>query len=117
MLARVVKRIEGTSDTWQLLRRDLFGEPYYYRLLSDCVLDVGHKSAQSALHAIVRVSSAGVASRSERCAASFVMGAASRRMRFTRKSSVERIDIVDISKEVFSSGRFLCRNQLLQSAA
>jgi hypothetical protein len=35
VLARVAKRIEGTSDTWQLLRRDLFGEPYYYRLLSD----------------------------------------------------------------------------------
>jgi spermidine synthase len=35
LLAHVVKRIEGTSDTWQLLRRDLFGEPYYYRLLSN----------------------------------------------------------------------------------
>src|SRR5207249_7312665 len=35
VLARVVKRIEGTSDTWQLLRRDLLGEPYYYRLLCD----------------------------------------------------------------------------------
>jgi spermidine synthase len=34
-LARVVKRIEGTSDTLQLLRRDLFGEPYYYRLLTN----------------------------------------------------------------------------------
>ncbi|MGB9473939.1 MAG: hypothetical protein WCE87_02595 [Candidatus Udaeobacter sp.] len=33
LLARTVKRIEGTSDTWQLLRRDLAGEPYYYRLL------------------------------------------------------------------------------------
>jgi spermidine synthase len=33
LLARAVKRIEGTSDTWQLLRRDLAGEPYYYRLL------------------------------------------------------------------------------------
>src|SRR5438477_8389682 len=32
--AHVVKRIEGTSDTLQLLRRDLFGEPYYYRLLT-----------------------------------------------------------------------------------
>src|SRR5438876_8244255 len=28
VLAHVVKRIEGTSDTWQLMRRDLFGEPY-----------------------------------------------------------------------------------------
>jgi spermidine synthase len=35
MLAHVVKRIEGTSDTLQLLRRDLFGEPYYYRLLTN----------------------------------------------------------------------------------
>jgi predicted membrane-bound spermidine synthase len=33
--AHVVKRIEGTSDTLQLLRRDLFGEPYYYRLLTN----------------------------------------------------------------------------------
>jgi spermidine synthase len=32
-LAHTVKRIEGTSDTWQLLRRDFAGEPYYYRLL------------------------------------------------------------------------------------
>ena len=35
VLAHVVKRIEGTSDTYQLLRRDLFGEPYYYRLLTN----------------------------------------------------------------------------------
>jgi spermidine synthase len=35
VVAHVVKRIEGTSDTWQLLRRDLFGEPYYYRLLTN----------------------------------------------------------------------------------
>src|SRR5439155_1024669 len=35
VLAHVVKRIEGTSDTLQLLRRDLFGEPYYYRLLTN----------------------------------------------------------------------------------
>jgi spermidine synthase len=34
-LARVVKRLEGTSDTLQLLRRDVFGEPYYYRLLTN----------------------------------------------------------------------------------
>jgi spermidine synthase len=35
VLAHVVKKIEGTSDTWQLVRRDLFGEPYYYRLLTN----------------------------------------------------------------------------------
>ena len=31
----LVKRIEGTTGTWQLLRRDLFGQPYYYRLMTD----------------------------------------------------------------------------------
>ena len=31
----LVKKIEGTSDTWQLLRRDLFGLPYYYRLVTN----------------------------------------------------------------------------------
>jgi spermidine synthase len=35
VFAHVVKRIEGTSDTYQLLRRDLFGEPYYYRLVTN----------------------------------------------------------------------------------
>src|SRR5205814_10235643 len=34
-LAYVVKKIEGSADTYQLLRRDLFGEPYYYRLLTN----------------------------------------------------------------------------------
>src|SRR5438132_599669 len=35
LLADVVKKVEGASDTLQLLRRDLFGEPYYYRLLTN----------------------------------------------------------------------------------
>jgi len=35
LLAHVVKKVEGASDTLQLLRRDLFGEPYYYRLLTN----------------------------------------------------------------------------------
>src|SRR5438552_1108886 len=35
VLAHVVKRMEGISDTYQLLERDLFGEPYYYRLLTN----------------------------------------------------------------------------------
>jgi len=34
LIAHVVKKVEGTSETYQLLRRDLFGEPYYYRLLT-----------------------------------------------------------------------------------
>src|SRR5438477_3183644 len=33
----VVKRSEGSADTWQLLRQDLFGQPYRYRLLSNAI--------------------------------------------------------------------------------
>ncbi len=31
----LVKKIEGETGTWQLLRRDLFEQPYYYRLMTD----------------------------------------------------------------------------------
>jgi predicted membrane-bound spermidine synthase len=31
----LVKKIEGETGTWQLLRRNLFGLPYYYRLVTD----------------------------------------------------------------------------------
>jgi predicted membrane-bound spermidine synthase len=33
--SRLVKKIEGNSDTFQLLRRDLLGQPLYYRLLTN----------------------------------------------------------------------------------
>ena len=35
LLARSIRKVDGISDTLQLLRRDLFGEPYYYRLLTN----------------------------------------------------------------------------------
>jgi spermidine synthase len=31
----LVKRIEGQTGTWQLLRRELFGQTFYYRLMTD----------------------------------------------------------------------------------
>jgi len=31
----LVQKIEGETGTWQLLRRDLFDQPYYYRLMTD----------------------------------------------------------------------------------
>ena len=43
VLARVVKRVEGTADTLQLLERDLFGEPYYYRLLTMLIGDLANE--------------------------------------------------------------------------
>ena len=31
----LIRKVEGNSDTLQLLRRDLLGQPYYYRLLTN----------------------------------------------------------------------------------
>ena len=31
----LLKKIEGTADTFQLLRRDVYGQPYYYRLVTN----------------------------------------------------------------------------------
>jgi spermidine synthase len=33
-LGHLVKKVEGPSDTYQLLRYDLFGEPYHYQLVA-----------------------------------------------------------------------------------
>jgi spermidine synthase len=35
LFAQLTKRVEGAADTYQLVRRDLFGRPYYYRLLTN----------------------------------------------------------------------------------
>ena len=68
-LGHLVKKIEGPSDTYQLLRHDLFGEPYYYQLLTSAFSMSGHKPAESALHENVRISSVGFPSGIRRCAA------------------------------------------------
>ncbi len=105
VLARVAKRIEGTSDTWQLLRRDLFGEPYYYRLLSDAFsMSATNPRNQRymrlfaylplAFHPVVKD------------VLLLCYGCGVTADAFTRKSTVERIDIVDISKEVFTLADF-----------
>ena len=72
VLARVVKRIEGTSDTWQLLRRDLFGEPYYYRLLSDAFSMSATNPRNQRYMRLFAYLPSGVPSRSKRCAASLL---------------------------------------------
>jgi predicted membrane-bound spermidine synthase len=101
VLAHVVKRVEGTSDTWQLLQRDLFGEPYYHRLLSDAfsMSATGPRNQRyMRLFAYLPLAF--------RPAAKDVLllcyGCGVTADAFTRKSTVERINVVDISKEVFA---------------
>src|SRR6266480_4840170 len=105
VLARVVKRIEGTSDTWQLLRRDLFGEPYYYRLLSDAFsMSATNPRNQRYMRLFAYVPL--VFHPAAKDVLLLCYGCGVTADAFTRKSSVERIDVVDISKEVFALADF-----------
>jgi spermidine synthase len=101
VLARVVKRIEGTSDTWQLLRRDLFGQAYYYRLLSDS-FSMSATSPRNQRYMRLFAYLPLALNPGARDVLLICYGCGVTADAFTRKSSVERVDIVDISKEVFS---------------
>jgi spermidine synthase len=105
VLARVVKRIEGTSDTWQLLRRDLFAEPYYYRLLSDAFsMSATNPRNQRYMRLFAYLPLAFNPAAKDVLLLCYGCGVTVDA--FTRKSSVERIDVVDISKEVFALADF-----------
>jgi hypothetical protein len=105
VLAHVVKRIEGTADTLQLLRRDLFGEPYYYRLLTNgfsMSATTPHSQRYMRLFAYLPL-----AFRPESedvlllCYGCGVTADA-----LLHGSNVKRMDAVDISKEVFALADF-----------
>jgi spermidine synthase len=101
VLARVVQRVEGSSDTWQLLRRDLFGEPYYYRLLSDAFsMSATSPRNQRYMRLFAYLPLAFHPEAKDVLLLCFGCGVTADA--FTRKSSIERVDVVDISKEVFA---------------
>src|SRR5215470_9425190 len=105
VLARVVKRIEGTSDTWQLLRRDLFGEPYYYRLLSDAFsMSATNPRNQHYMRLFAYLPLAFNPAAKNVLLLCYGCGVTADA--FTRRSTVERIDVVDISKDVFALADF-----------
>jgi spermidine synthase len=104
-LGRLVKKIEGPSDTYQLLRYDLFGEPYHYQLLTS------------------GFSMSGTAPQSQRYMRTFAYlplafrpqsedvllicyGCGSTADAFLHERHVKRMDVVDISKEVIGLADF-----------
>jgi spermidine synthase len=105
VVAHVVKKIEGVSDTFQLQRRDLFGQPYYYRLLTN-VFSMSGTSPRNQRYMRL-FAYLPLAFRPEsKDVLLLCYGCGVTADAFTRKSSLERIDIVDISKEVFALGGF-----------
>lgn len=104
-LAHVVKKIEGTADTYQLLRRDLFGEPYYYRLLTNAFsmsATTPHNQRYMRLFAYLPL-----ALRPEAKDVLLICyGCGVTADALLHGPNVKRMDVVDISKEVFRLADF-----------
>jgi spermidine synthase len=94
------KKIEGSADTLQLLRRDLFGEPYYYRLVTNAYSMSGtHPRSQRYMRLFAYLPLA-LRPQSEN-ALLLCYGVGITADAFTRDPRLKHLDVVDISKEVF----------------
>ena len=104
-IAHVVKKVEGTSDTLQLVRRDLLGEPYYCRLLTNGFsMSATLPRSQRYMRLFAYLP---LALRPESEDVLLICyGCGVTADAFTRESRLKRIDIVDISKEVFDLAPF-----------
>ena len=100
-LGHLVKKVEGPSDTYQLLRYDLFGEPYYYQLLTSG-FSMSGTSPQSQRYMRL-FAYLPLAFRPEsRDVLLICYGCGVTADAFVHESSLNEIDVVDISKEVFA---------------
>ncbi len=105
VLAHVVKRIEGSSDTYQLLRRDFLGEPYYYRLLTNAFsMSATNPRNQRYMRLFAYLP---LALRPEAKDALLICyGCGVTADALLHGPNVKRLDIADISKEVFRLADF-----------
>src|SRR6266516_4610102 len=105
VLAHVVKRIEGTSDTWQLMRRDLFGEPYYYRLLTNAFsMSATNPYGQRYMRLFAYLPLAFRPESEDVLLMCYGCGVTADAL--LHGPNVRRMDAVDISKEVFALADF-----------
>ncbi|MDQ6808874.1 MAG: fused MFS/spermidine synthase [Verrucomicrobiota bacterium] len=96
----LVKKIEGTSDTYQLLRRDFLAHPYYYRLLTDAfTMSATNPRSQRYMRLFAYLPQ--VLRPHARDALLICFGLGQTADALTKDAELQRIDIVDISKEVF----------------
>src|SRR5437764_2291190 len=97
----LVKKIEGTTGTWQLLRRDLFGQPYYYRLMTDGFsMSATNPRNQRYMRLFAYLPSALHPEPENALLIAFGCGVTADAL--THDVDLKHIDIVDISKEAFA---------------
>ncbi len=95
-----IKRMEGNSDSFQLLQRELLGEPYYYRLLTNAYSMSGTMpQSQRYMRLFAYIPLALRPESKDALVIGYGVGVTADA--FTRESPLNRIDVVDISKEVF----------------
>jgi spermidine synthase len=96
----LLKKIEGTADTFQLLRRDLYGQPYYYRLVTNSYsMSATLPRSQRYMRLFAYLP---LVLRPESENALLVgYGVGVTADAFKRNARLKHLDIVDISSEVF----------------
>jgi spermidine synthase len=102
---KLVKKIEGTADTWQLLRADLFGEPYYYRLLTNAFsMSATAPMSQRYMRLFAYLPLSMRPESQDALLICYGLGVTADAL--VRDARLHKIDIVDISKEVFELADF-----------
>ena len=101
----LIKKIEGTADTFQLLRRDLFGQPYYYRLVTNSYSMSGTVPRTQRYMRMFAYLPLALRPESEN-ALLICYGVGVTADAFMRDTRLKHLDIVDISKEVFDLAEF-----------
>jgi spermidine synthase len=96
----LVTKVEGTADTYQLLRRDLYGQPYYYRLVTNSYSMSGTLPRSQRYMRLFAYLPLALRPESE-IALLVGYGVGVTADAFTRDGRLKHLDIVDISKEVF----------------
>jgi spermidine synthase len=104
-LGHLVKKIEGPSDTYQLLRYDLFGEPYRYQLLTSGFSMSGTAPLSQRYMRLFAYLPLAFRPESEDVLL-ICYGCGVTADAFLHGSHLKRLDIVDISKEVFDLADF-----------
>jgi predicted membrane-bound spermidine synthase len=104
-LGHLVKKVEGPSDTYQLLRYDLFGEPYHYQLLTSAFSMSGTSPQSQRYMRMFAYLPLAFRPQSEDVLL-ICYGCGVTADAFLHWLHVKRMDVVDISKEVFALADF-----------
>ena len=97
--SHLIKKVEGNSDTLQLLRRDLLGQPYYYRLLTNAFTMSDTRYQNQRYMRLFAYLPLTLRPESEN-ALLICFGCGITASALLHDSHLQHLDIVDISKEV-----------------